>query len=61
MPKLTPWDATDYLETEEQITAYYEAAIEIASENCDFGFIMHTMDTIEKARIRYGLAIQSDS
>jgi len=56
MPKLTQWDVTDYLKTEEEITVYYQAAVEKASKMCDFAFIMDTMDTLEKARIRYGLA-----
>lgn len=56
MRKATRWDVTDYLETEERIAEYYQAASELAAETFDFTVIMHTMDAIERARIRYGLA-----
>lgn len=49
--KLTPWVATDYLKTEEDIAAYLEAAIEEAGD--DSVYISHVLGDIAKA---YGMS-----
>ena len=45
-PKTLPWDATDYLETPEQMAAYLEAAL----EDGDSAVIAMALGTIARAQ-----------
>lgn len=54
--KLTPFDAAQYLETEEDIQAYLEAVLE---EN-DPVFFQQALGTVARARGMHGIAGKAD-
>jgi probable addiction module antidote protein len=46
--KFTPWDSADYLKTDEDMAAYFEACLEEAGG--DAAFIVKALGTIARAR-----------
>jgi probable addiction module antidote protein len=48
--KTTPWDSTDYLQTEEDMAAYLDAVLEEASD--DPVFVVQALNTVARARQR---------
>ena len=46
--KTTPWDSTEYLETNEDIQAYLDACFEEAAE--DPAFLLHALGTVAHAK-----------
>lgn len=48
--KLSRWDSAEYLETEEDIAAYLEAALEIVQEENDPAFFVKALGVIARAR-----------
>ena len=46
--KLSRWDSAEHLRSEEDIAAYFEAAVEEAGD--DPAYILHVLNTIARAR-----------
>jgi probable addiction module antidote protein len=46
--QFTPWDAAEYLKTDEEIAAYLDACFEEAGT--DAGFIIRALETVARAK-----------
>jgi probable addiction module antidote protein len=46
--QFTPWDSTQYLQTDEDIVAYLDACFDEAG--ADAGFIIRALETVARAR-----------